>query len=127
MIGSSGCPPLLQVSRGGSGRGARSSRASFGLLSSAQSRPSRPRFAGGFRGISFRSRRAKHQENPRASKKGCRHPKRDSIAVLMSASCQTLLQGTRGVGKILDESYKPAPRDVTKAAFWSLETKVSAD
>jgi hypothetical protein len=33
-------------------------------LKSAEDRPSRPRFTGGFFGISFRSRLAKHQENP---------------------------------------------------------------
>ena len=65
MIGSSGCPPLLQVFEGWVRQGSPLLAGILGL-SSAESRPFRPRFAGGFRGISFRSRRAKHQENPRA-------------------------------------------------------------
>jgi hypothetical protein len=127
MIGSSGCPPLLRSCRGVGPAGEPAPRGHPLGLSSAQSRPSRPRFAGGFRGISFRSRGAKHQENPRASNEGCMHPKRDSIAVLMRANCQSLLQGTSGFRKILDKSYKPTTWDVTKAAFLPIGTQVSTD
>src|SRR3990170_20259 len=124
MIGSSGCPPLL----GFRGLGPAGEPAPRGHPVSCRSQPRVARSAHVLRAVFVVSRfvrvRRSIKKTSRA-KVGCRHPKRDSIAVLIASKCQRSVQRTRGFRKILDKSYKPETPNVTNAAFELLRRKSS--
>ncbi len=127
MIGSSGCPPLLGVFEGWVRQG---SPLLAGILWALRVQPRVARSAHGLRAAFVVSRFVRVRRSIKktsGAQEGCKHPKRDSIAVLIGTKCQRSVQRTRGFRNILDKSYKSETPNVTKAAFRASGTKVFTD
>lgn len=125
MIGSSGVPAASSGFRGLGPAGEPAPRGHLGL-SSAQSRPFRPRFAGGVRGISFRSRRAKHQENPRA-KDRVQAPQKGQHRCPNEGKVPEISALHKRLWKYFRQKLQAGDSECNKSSFLVPGTKVSAD